>query len=135
MIDIELLKNKKPRNYPIYLIVVVIIILLLISYNTFTYDKINTIAITNYNNNICNLNIKLPYTKINNLEESIIEYNNNKYKINEVSYNESTIENDIIYEDITLNTNINCKNKIIKINILSNKQRIINKIINIIKEA
>lgn len=135
MIDIELLKNKKPRNYPIYLIFIVIIILLLSSYNTFIYDKINTIAITNYNNNICNLNIKLPYTKVNNLEESIIEYNNNKYEINKVSYNESIIENDIIYEDITLTTNINCKNKIIKINILNNKQRIINKIINIIKEA
>lgn len=134
MIEIDIFKNKKPRNYPIYLIIVIIIILLFISYNIFTYDKINTIAITDYDKSICTLNIKLPYTKINNLEESLIEYNNIKYKINEVSYNETIIENETIYENISLNTNINCKNKIVKINIINNKQRIINKIINIIKE-
>ena len=135
MIEIELLKNKKPKKYPILLIITTLsFILLLLSFKYHTYDKIKTIAITNFNNSICTLNIKLPYNNISNLEESKIEYNNKLYEINKVSYNETSIENNIIYEDISLDTNIDCKNKVIDISIVNNKQRIIDKIFKIIKE-
>ena len=72
--------------------------------------------------------------KISILENSLIEYKNKKYKIKSINYLEVITENNLLYEKINIKTNLKCRNKIIKIKILNNKQRIINKIIKIIKE-
>ena len=136
MIELELLNNKKPKKYPILLITLIsVIILLILSINIYSYDKYKTIAITENINNKCILNVSLPYNKISNLNNSFIIHKNNKYIINKVSYNKTYIENNIPYEDISITLNSECKEKIIDINILNNKQRIITKIINIIREA
>lgn len=135
MIEIELLKNKIPKKYPIVTIILIMfLITLILSFKTNSYDKYKTIAITNNINNTCHLNVSIPYNKLNNIKQSKIEYQNKQYIIKEISYNKTSIENNIPYEDITVTINTSCEDKIIDINILSNKQRIINKIINIIRE-
>lgn len=135
MIEIELLKNKIPKKYPIVTIILIMfLITLILSFKTNSYDKYKTIAITNNINNTCHLNVSIPYNKLNNIKQSKIEYQNKQYIIKEISYNKTSIENNIPYEDTTITINTSCKDKIVDINILSNKQRIINKIINIIRE-
>lgn len=134
MFEIELFKRQKPKKYPLSIIFIVsFIILIILSYNIKTYDTLNVTAFTQKENK-CHLEFTLPYDKISILENSLIEYKNKKYKIKNINYIEAITENNILYEKISIETNLKCRNKIIKIKILNNKQRIINKIIKIIKE-
>ena len=134
MFEIELFKRQKPKKYPLSIIFIILfIILIILSYNIKTYDTLNVTAFTQKENK-CHLEFTLPYDKISILENSLIEYKNKKYKIKNIYYLEVITENNMLYEKINIETNLKCRNKIIKIKILNNKQRIINKIIKIIKE-
>lgn len=130
MFERDLLNEEKPKKYPFYhiLFLIIIMFMLLISINT--YDKYEIIAVKTNNQTFT---ATIPeYLTID--ETSIIEKNNNKYEIVEVSYNNSFIENNEIYKEILITTNYSIKEDITKLNVLNNKQRIIKKIINIVKE-
>lgn len=134
MFEIELFKRQKPKKYPLSIIIIVsIIILIILSYNIKTYDALNVTTFTKQDNK-CHLEFTLPYDKISILENGLIGYKNKKYKIKNINYIETIIEENILYERISIESNLKCHNKIAKIKIINNKQRIITKILKIIKE-
>lgn len=135
MFEIERLKRQNPKKYPLSIIIFVLLLLLIIlSYSIKTYDTLSIVAITNKANDTCNLEFVLPYNKITMLNNSLFEYNNKEYKIKNIKYIETTNENNILYEKVKITSNLKCPNKVANIKLLNNKQRIITKIINIIKE-
>ena len=135
MFEIEMLKKQKPKKYPLSIIfAITLTILTVLSFYIKTYDSYNTFAITNQEKNSCNLELQIPYTQITDTEKSLIEYENNIYKINKINYEDTIIEDDVIYKKINLSSNINCNSKVTKIKLLYNKQRILTKILKIIKE-
>lgn len=134
MFEIELFKRQKPKKYPLSIIIFVsLIILIILSYNIKTYDTLNVTAFTNQDNQ-CHLEFTLPYNKISMLENGLIKYKNKRYKIKYINYIETITEDNILYERINIKTNLECPYKIAKIKILNNKQRIITKILKIIRE-
>lgn len=134
MFEIELFKRQKPKKYPLSIIFLIsLIILIILSCNIKTYDSLNVTAFTKQDNK-CHLEFSLPYDKISLLENASIKYKNKKYKIKKINYIETIIEDNILYERINIETNLECPYKITKIKILNNKQRIITKILKIIRE-
>ena len=55
-----------------------------------------------------------------------------KYKIEKIEYSEPYLNNNIPYQDIKIYTSLKTNEKIIKVKLLYNKQRIIKKILEII---
>lgn len=136
MFELELLKNIKPKKYPITIITLIfLIILILLSYKIKTYDSLNVIAFTEQKNETCYLEILVPSQKTEILNDKRLLYKNKKYKINSIKYLERISENNILYEKIIVTSNLKCLNKIENIKLINNKQRIIKKIINTIKEG
>ncbi len=110
-----------------------IIISLIISYNIKTYTSLKLTGILNCDNT-CIIDTTLSYEYISKINKnSKISSNNKSYKIENIEYSEPYLNNNIAYQDIKLVTNIKEDNKIIEFKILYNKQRILTKIINIIK--
>lgn len=135
MLEIHLLKNKKPKKYPLLNIIVITFISFIFLFTQITtYDKYKIIAINNNDKNICKLNTTIPYNKINILDNSFIEYKNKRYDIINVEYNQTQVENNLAYENITFSLKTTCKEKVLNLSIYNNKQRIIEKIIRNIKE-
>ena len=134
MFEIELFKRQNPKKYPLSkIILLILIILIILSYNIKTYDTLNVTAFT-IKDKQNNLSIIIPSNKISILDNSIIEYKNKKYKIYKTRLTETIVEDNIAYEKIYLETNLKSPYKIINIKIHNNKQRIITKITNTIKE-
>lgn len=130
MFELNLLLKKQPNKPRLHCFTLIIVFLICIMSNTYTYDKYNTLSQINDDQT---LKIIVPENiTINN--KTIIQYKNKKYNVNEVEYLGSEINNNIIFKEILLNTDLKLKEDIITINILNNKQRIIKKIINIAKE-
>lgn len=135
MLEIHLLKNKKPKKYPLLNIIVITFISFIFLFTQITsYDKYKIIAINSNDKNRCILNTTIPYNKISILEKSFVEYQNKRYDIKNVEYNETQVDNNIVYENITFSIETTCKEKVLNLNIYNNKQRIIEKIIKNIKE-
>ena len=130
MIELSNLYYKKPRvNYLIYItFILMTFILLYISIKYYTYD-IKEILLINECDEECVLKTSLDYEsqKIFN-KNSIIEYDNKEYKINEIEYDEPYLVNGVPTTDITIKTDIKEDKKIIKVEVKYNKQRIIKKI-------
>lgn len=136
MIELEIIKNKKPKKYPTEIIILIMFtVIFIFSYKTWTYDQYKTLGITQNKNNKCLINVSLPYNKITDLKKTLIEYKNEKYKIKNISYNETKIKDNIPYEDVTITIENKCQEQVADVKILNNKQRIIYKIIKIIREA
>ena len=134
MFEIELFKRQNPKKYPLSKITLItLIILIILSYNIKTYDSLNIAALIDENKK-GQLILIIPSNKISILNKSLIEYENKKYKIVKINYIETVIENNIAYEKVILETNLECPNKITNIKILNNKQRILTKILKKIKE-
>ena len=128
--------NQKPKNHPLIYCVFSLLSLtsLFLSYFIKTYDSYKTYGIVKCDTK-CSVNITLPYNKVNILnKESKIKYLNKEYNIEEIIYEEPYLNNEIPYQDINIVLEITGKDKIIEFQILYNKQRIINKIKEIIIE-
>lgn len=130
MIELSNLYYKKPRvNYLIYItFILMTFTLLYISIKYYTYD-IKEILLINECDEECVLKTSLDYEsqKIFN-KNSIIEYDNKEYKINDIEYDEPYLVNGVPTTDITIKTDIKEDKKIIKVEVKYNKQRIIKKI-------
>ncbi len=125
-----LLSIKPTNNYIIHIMFLIIVIITIItSYSYKTYDTLNIIGIYSCDSN-CYIETSLSYKEINTLDKSnIIEYKNNKYKIEDIIYSEPYLNNNIAYQDVKIECNLKEKEKIVKAKYLYNKQRIIKKII------
>lgn len=130
MFEIDTLMVEQPKKHKIYSLILILILLITIIINTYTYDRYQVLS---YNTKSQTLKIYVPES-ISINEATIIKYKDKNYNIEEVEYLSSQIENNVIYKELLLKTNINTKEEIITINILNNKQRIITKIINAVKE-
>lgn len=130
------LKNKMPKKHPIQYII--FFITFFTSFFLITkiniYDSYKVPGLINCSST-CIIKITLPYNYIDIINsKSKINYQNKIYQINNIEYEERYLNNNIPYQDITLSTNLKTDNKIINIKILSNKQRVSEKIKNIILE-
>lgn len=128
------LLNKKPKSNKsitfIVLLTIIFFILLTFKYNT--YDSLNIVGIYKCDNT-CYIETSIIYEDINKIDKnSILEYKNKTYIIEDIIYSEPYLNNNIAYQDIKIITNLKVKETIIKSKILYNKQRIIYKIINYI---
>lgn len=134
MINKSILLSKEPHSNKIFNILFIIILLtsILLSYTYKTYDSYSIVGLKECDDS-CYITISLSYSEIKNINtSSIIEYKNKKYKINNITYSEPYLNNGIAYQDVSIYSNLNPEESIINMNILSNKQRIIIKIKNLI---
>lgn len=135
MIDRIILLNKKPKkSYIIIIIIASSLILLISSYNMKTYSIKKTLGYISCEEE-CHINLSLPYKDLNIVNDNtIIEVDHKRYKPTEILYKDISIENNIPYQNIQINTEIKDE-KIIEVKLLNNKQRIIKKVFDIIKEG
>lgn len=134
MINKIILLNKKPNNNPIILFsIILLIIIILISIKLDTYDTYNLVGINECDEK-CYIKTNIPYKKSNILSQNpSIKYNKKEYKIKDIIYNDIYIENNIPYQEILIEIDIEKNTKLMEFTISYNKQRIIKKIANIIK--
>lgn len=134
MINKTILLNKKPNNNPIIKIsIFLLIIIILISIKIDTYDTYKLIGIYECNET-CVIKTNIPYDKISILSKNpSIKHNEKTYKIKDIIYNDIYIENNIPYQEILIEIDIEKDTKLMEFTISYNKQRIIKKITNIIK--
>ena len=136
MDEITTFYYKKPKKIlTIYLLFIIILIIIIIySYQNYTYDKKEILVINNCIEEECTLKTTLNYEEERILSKNpIIKYNSKTYKINKIIYDEPYLSNEIPVTDVTIETDLKEENKILKISIYYNKQRIIKKIKNIIE--
>lgn len=122
---------KKPNSNKLFHIILslIIIILIITSYSYKTYDTKNIVGIYKCEE-YCYIETSISYEDINKIDKSsIIEYKNNNYKIEDILYSEPYLNNNIAYQDINIKCCLKEKDKIVKVKILYNKQRILKKII------
>ena len=134
MINKTFLLSKQPtKNYLFHIIIIIITLTSIIfSYSYKTYDSLNIVGIYKCEET-CYIDTSLSYEDIIKLNNpSIFKYNNKTYIIEDIIYNEPYLNNNTIYQDIQITSNLKVNKKIIKIKILYNKQRIITKIKNMI---
>lgn len=136
MISKTFLISQQPKNHKVIHIIIFIITItsIIFSYSYKTYNSLNIIGIYKCDE-YCYIDSTLSYNDIIKIDNpTIIEYNNKKYKIEDIIYSEPYLNNNIAYQDIKIKSNLNTKEKIINIKILYKKQRIITKIKNLIME-
>ncbi len=136
MINKLILLNKKPKlNCLFYLNICILIFIIIFISLVKTYDSYTIVAINECENE-CNLNIVLPYNKIDILDNALVDINHNLYSIKSITYNEVTENNGIVFQNIALKTELQEEStRIYKIKLLKNKQRIIKKIAKVMKEG
>lgn len=128
------LLNKKPKSNKLitFIVLLTIIFFILLTFKYNTYDSLNIVGIYKCDNT-CYIETSIIYEDINKIDKnSILEYKNKTYIIEDIIYSEPYLNNNIAYQDIKIITNLKVKETIIKSKILYNKQRIIYKIINYI---
>ncbi len=131
MDEISKLYIKKPKiRKSIYLIFIVIMVsLLYYSINNYTYDVKDLLFINECSEEECFQKTTLNYEEqkiINN--KTIFVYKNKEFKIDYIEYEEPYLSNEIPVTDIKIKTDIKTDERIIKIKVKYNKQRIIKKI-------
>ncbi len=134
MLELINLKNIKERKYPLLIISFFLIIIIII---TFKNKKISNIYKT-YGmvecNETCTINISLNYEKSNIIKNSKITIEDSKTEIDKYEYGELFLNNNIPMQEIVLYPEQSLDEKIVEIKIEYKKQRIINKIKEIIIE-
>ena len=131
---ISLLSSKPRTSKLTFLITILILVTLFISYKFKIYSTYKNLAIINCEEK-CYIETSIPSTKSSLLDKELeLEYENKRYKVNNV-YIEDIIEQDnLIYLKIKIDSDLNLeKNKIINIKLLYDQQRIISKVKTIMK--
>lgn len=134
MINKYILLSKKPKNNKIFNFLFTIILLtsIFFSYKYKTYDSYYMVGLKECED-VCYILISLSYKDINKISESsLIEYNNKKYQITELIYDEPYLNNNIAYQDVKIISNLETKESIINMKVLYNRQRILTKLKKII---
>ncbi len=131
-----ILLSASPKKHPVIYVIFFIILITSLSLSFFikTYSTYQTTGIIKCEST-CEISITLPYNKTDILNgDSKIRYLNQEFEIEEVSYEEPYLNNGTPYEDVTIKANIKTQSKIVNFQILYNKQRIIEKIKEILIE-
>lgn len=119
-----------------WIIVISVLLFLLLIFSSIyykTYDSYKVSGLVNDNN----INITVLVKKIGNIIESdYLEINNKKYKfsVESISPVEYDMASNNFYQNITLSTSGNfLDNEVLELTFYKNKQRIITKVINLLK--
>lgn len=133
------LLNKKVKSHLIIYLIIFIFFLTLTSLSYFikTYDLLNVTGISECEE-MCTINFSFPYSNVNVLEYDDLRliYMDEIYEIKEIIYSEPYLNNGVPFQDIELVTSISGESeKIINFRLLYNKQRIIEKLKNVIVEG
>lgn len=128
---------KQPQNNKFISILLLIIITnsILLTYKYKAYNVLNIIGIIKCEET-CYIDSTISYENTSIIDKkTILYYKDKEYKIEKIKYSEPYLNNNIPYQDIKIYTSLKTDEKIIKVKLLYNKQRIIKKIIEtIIKE-
>lgn len=126
---------KPNKSYLYVLLLLISILLFVISFLLFTYDYYKTVGFVTCEDK-CSVSILLPYDNT-----SIVESNNLVY-FDDVSYefeyaygDSEIIDNSTPLQEMLLNTDYVSDKKVVEVKFKYKKQRIINKIINYIREG
>lgn len=135
MIKYKLLSEKENRMGFVFLMFFVFMVLVVILvFKVDVYDSTVAVGIISCSDS-CKIEVTMPFDKIDSFNnEPFISYNNKSYDILNISYGEPYLNGEIALEDVVIETNLESQDKLINFKILSNKQRIIEKIKNIILE-
>ena len=125
-------KKPKEKNLKDFLIIILLIGVIVLSIRMKVYEIKEIVAIYSCEEK-CLLSFPLNYQEleiINN--QTRIKYQDEFLNIETYNKGEPYLDNGIAYEDIEIETNIETDNKIVKLKIYYNKERIIKKISKII---
>lgn len=132
MKDEILLLQKYPKHNKIISIIILLPLIIALFYFQ-TYDSYNTIALYNCEKT-CTIEFSIPYSKNFIIDSNFkIQYNKDEYNVENIYVSEPYLDNTTSYEDVTVTSELKTNNKVINIKLLYNKQRIIKKILNLIK--
>ena len=131
----NLILYKKTNKHLIYLFFLFLLFILVLILYTEDEDSYELIGLKN-SNDTSYIDIIIPYNKVNIFEEkNYIIYNHEKHIIKDIKYGEITIIDNIPYINISLKPDFELEKEVIDFHVFYNRQRIINKIKNIIKEG
>lgn len=134
MLKYRLLNLQPKLHFLLFSSLLTFIISTIVIYKVYTFDSVATTGIITCGET-CEIQLTLPYDKIAILNSHpFIYYNNETYTIDNTVYGEPYLNNNIVYQDITITTNLYSDNPLINFKILNNRQRIITKIKNVILE-
>lgn len=131
-----ILLQRQPKNHSITycLALFSIVIPLIISFFIKTYTTFSTSGIIKCSES-CEISLSIPYKEIDLFsQDPKLMYLEKEYKIKNIIYEEPYLNNNIAYEDVRIETDLKSDDRLINIQLLYNKQRIIKKIKNIILE-
>ncbi len=136
MIETYLLINERAKKHPFLLIISSLIILLIVLfYRLEVYSSIPVTGIMECEDNT-NISFTLPYNQVDKLtSQAKLYYKSKEYAIESISFEEPYLDHNVPYQDILIQTNMVCEEKIIYFKIMYNKQRILTKIKQIIVEG
>ena len=132
------LSRSKNNQTPILLILTIIFFILLLFYfiNSKTTYSVKTLVGEVECDEECIIKSLLNYEDTSLIDQELyIEYENNRYKVNEIHAVNTEVLDNNAFEEIELKTDLKTKNKIIKYKILYSHKRIIQKIIDSAKKG
>ena len=134
MLSKIILLNKKPNQHFIYLFFLFLLFILILICLTHDYDTYKIIGLKN-SNDANKVTITIPYDKVDILEERLyIMYDNEKHYIKDIAYKDVFTENNIPYINVELTLDFEVTKEVITFKLYYNHERIIKKIIKIVKE-
>ena len=132
------LSRSKNNQTPILLILTIIFFILLLFYfiNSKTTYSVKTLVGEVECEEDCIIRSSINYEDTSLIDQELyIEYDNNRYKVNDINVINTEVLDNYAYEEVELKTNLKTKNKIIKYKILYEPKRIIQKIIDSAKKG
>lgn len=83
---------------------------------------------------VCSYTFSLPYDKSNILDSDFkINYNNKMYNVNILRVDEPYLNNNVAFQDVYIESDIDSYNKVLEVNLIYNEQRIIEKILDVFR--
>ena len=136
MIETYLLINERTKKHPFLLIIFSLIILLIVLFSRLeAYSSIPVTGLMDCEETT-NISFTLPYNQVDKItNQAKLYYKNKEYFIESISFDEPYLDHDVPYQDINIQTNMVCEEKIINFKIMYNKQRILTKMKQIILEG
>lgn len=122
------------RTFSLVLFIGAFVAISLVLFKVKTFDSVLATGIVTCGE-VCQVELTLSYDKTDALSNNpFISYNNEKYDIWNITYNEPYINGEMVYQDVKFETNLHSDKNLVNFKILSNRERIVDKVKRIIIE-
>ena len=129
-----ILLNKKPNKHYLYLLLIFLIFILILICTIHDFDSYKVVGLKN-SNDTNKVSITIPYNKIDIFDYKLyVLYKNQKHYITDIKYGEVVFEDNVPFINVELTLDFDIDTEVVNFKILYNKERIIKKIIRIVKE-